>query len=78
MIDRTSPFSRPLRASELGMRGEIAAKWSKFRMQEIEDLRSNDELVRHVQSKYGLQHSQAQKEVETFAKGRRIEASPST
>lgn len=72
MTDTCNPFSRPLRPSEIGMRGEICGKWSKFRSQDIIDLKSNDDLVTQVQSKYGLQRPQAQSEVDNFAKGRRL------
>ena len=72
MTREYNPFSRPLRPSEIGMRGEINAKWSKIRSQEIADLNSNDDLVEQVRAKYGLQRGQAQREVNTFVKGRQL------
>ncbi len=72
MLNTYNPFSRPLRPSEIGMRGDIYGKWSKFKFQEIEELKSNDDLVAQVQFKYGLQRPQAQSEVEKFAKGRQL------
>ncbi len=65
-------FTRPLRASEIGMRGEIGGKWSKLSVQEILDLKSNDDLVNQIQSKYHLGRAQAQREVDAFAKGRQL------
>lgn len=53
-----------------GMRGEIQQKWGKFSAQEIAALKSRDELVTQVQTKYALDRAQAQKDVEAFAKGR--------
>ncbi len=70
METKCNPFTRPLRPSEIGLRGEIYRKWSKFRTREIIELTSLDDLVRHVQMKYGLNRQQAKKEVDAFAKGR--------
>ncbi len=72
MTRRLDPFAKPLRASEIGMRGEIGGKWSKLSVQEILDLKTNDDLVKQVQSKYRLGRSQAQSEVDAFAKGRQL------
>ncbi|MFZ1989606.1 MAG: hypothetical protein WAW96_07515 [Alphaproteobacteria bacterium] len=54
------------------MRSGIAAKWPKFSAQEITALKSKDDLVSGVQSKYALDKMQAQKDVDTFAKGRQL------
>lgn len=54
------------------MRGEICDKWSKLSTQEIQELRSYDDLVAKVQAKYALERRQAQSEVDAFAKGRRL------
>ena len=55
-----------------GMRGEIAKTWSKFTPQDVAALKSKDDLVTEVQSKYQLDRPQAQKDVDTFAKGRQL------
>jgi hypothetical protein len=55
-----------------GMRGEIAQKWPKFDAAEIAALKSKDDLVTGVQSKYQLDKTQAQKDVDAFAKGRQL------
>jgi hypothetical protein len=66
------------------MRGEIQQKWgkfstqeiaalkSKFSTQEIAALKSKDDLVAQVQTKYALDKSQAQRDVDAFAKGRQL------
>jgi len=53
-----------------GMRSEIAQKWPKFSAQDVTALKSKDDLVTEVQSKYQLDKAQAQKDVDAFAKGR--------
>lgn len=72
MFARSDFFGRPLRGSEIGMRGEIARKWSKITSQEIAALQSNDGLITLVQTKYQLARQAAHDEVEAFAKGRRL------
>lgn len=65
-----APASPP--AAATGMRGEIAAKWGKLTSQEIVALKDKDDLVTHVQSKYQIERSQAQRDVDAFAKGRQL------
>ena len=55
-----------------GMRGEIQKQWSKFTYAEVTALKSRDDLVAQVQAKYALDKPQAQKDVDTFAKGRQL------
>ena len=55
-----------------GMRGEIQKQWSKFTYAEVSALKSKDDLVAQVQSKYTLEKVQAQKDVDAFAKGRQL------
>jgi len=55
-----------------GMRGEIQKQWSKFTYQEVSALKSKDELVAQIQTKYALDKAQAQKDVDAFAKGRQL------
>lgn len=56
----------------IGMRGDIAKKWSKFTEQDVTALKTKDELVAQVQSKYQLDKAQAQKDVDAFANGRQL------
>jgi len=53
-----------------GMRSDIQKQWSKFTYQEVFALKSKDDLVAQVQTKYALEKAQAQKDVDAFAKGR--------
>ncbi len=62
----------PPQANAAGMRSEIAAKWPKFSAADITALKSKDDLVTEVQSKYSLDKTQAQKDVDAFAKGRQL------
>jgi hypothetical protein len=62
----------PSHANANGMRSEIAGKWSKLSATDIAGLKSTDELVSMVQTKYSLERNQAQKDVDTFAKGRSL------
>jgi uncharacterized protein YjbJ (UPF0337 family) len=55
-----------------GMRGEIQQKWGKFSSQEIAALKDKDDLVAQVQAKYSLDKTQAQRDVDAFAKGRQL------
>jgi uncharacterized protein YjbJ (UPF0337 family) len=55
-----------------GMRGDIQKQWSKFTYEEVSALKSKDELVAKVQAKYALDKTQAQKDVDAFAKGRQL------
>jgi len=66
-----TPSTQPA-ASPTGMRSEIGQKWSKFSAQEVAALKSKDDLVAQVQSKYQLDRTQAQKDVDAFAKGRQL------
>ena len=54
------------------MRGEIQKKWSKFTYAEVSALKSNDDLVAQVQTKYALDRARAQKDVDAFANGRQL------
>jgi hypothetical protein len=58
--------------SNAGMRGEIQKKWSKFTYAEVSALKSNDDLVMQVQTKYALDKARAQKDVDAFANGRQL------
>lgn len=59
-------------ASNAGMRSEIIGKWSKFSESDVAELKTKDDLVSAVQSKYTLDKPQAQKDVDAFAKGRQL------
>jgi hypothetical protein len=72
MSANTQSAGTPSETSAKGMRPEIAAKWGKFSTQEISDLKDKDDLVAQVQTKYGIDKAQAQRDVDAFAKGRAL------
>jgi hypothetical protein len=53
-------------------RREIQQKWGKFSAQEITALKDRDDLVAGLQAKYQLDKTQAQRDVNAFAKGRQL------
>ena len=72
MSSNNQPVGTPSGTPTKGMRPEIAGKWGKFSTQEIADLKDKDDLVAQVQTKYGIDKAQAQRDVDTFAKGRTL------
>ena len=72
MSNITQPeFNTPL-VPPSGMRAEIQQKWGKFDAQEIAALKDRDDLVAGLQAKYQLERTQAQRDVDAFAKGRQL------
>jgi len=72
MSNITQPeFAKPL-VPPSGMRGEIQQKWGKFSAHEITALKDKDDLVAQVQAKYSLDKTQAQRDVDAFARGRQL------
>jgi hypothetical protein len=67
-----TPTGAGVQGSGSGMRGEIQKQWSKFTYQDVAALKSKDDLIAQVQSKYQLDKVQAQKDVDAFAKGRQL------
>ena len=51
---------------------DIRARWGKLTDRELSDLKSNDDLVRHVVAKYGLEKAEAQHDVDLLRAGRDI------
>ena len=72
MTNSTQPQPVSNAVSNPVMRSEIQKKWSKFTYAEVSALKSNDDLVTQVQSKYALDKERAQKDVDTFANGRQL------
>jgi hypothetical protein len=72
MTENTQAAATTAHSNSSGMRSEIAQKWSKFTAQDVAALKSKDDLVTEVQSKYSLDKAQAQKDVDAFAKGRQL------
>jgi hypothetical protein len=72
MTENTQAAASTAQSNNAGMRSEIAQKWSKFTAQDVAALKSKDDLVTEVQSKYSVDKAQAQKDVDAFAKGRQL------
>jgi len=72
MSNITQPEFNTPRVPPNGMRGEIQQKWGKFSAHEVTALKDKDELVTQVQAKYQLDKTQAQRDVDAFAKGRQF------
>ena len=51
---------------------EIRVKWGKFSEQELDALKSNDDLVTQLVAKYGLAKDVAQRDADAMRKGRDI------
>jgi division protein CdvB (Snf7/Vps24/ESCRT-III family) len=51
---------------------EIGSKWGKFSEQELSALKDRDDLVTQVVAKYGLEKSQAQRDVDALMNGRQL------
>jgi hypothetical protein len=51
---------------------DISAKWGKFSQQELGALKSKDDLINQVVTKYSLEKAQVQRDVEAVMKGRQI------
>jgi hypothetical protein len=51
---------------------EVGAKWGKFSEQDLSALKSKDDLVTQVVTKYSLEKGQAQRDVDALLKGRPI------
>ena len=54
------------------LRREVGARWGRFSEQELSALANADDLVREVVSRYGIEKSEAQRDVDSVLKGRRI------
>jgi hypothetical protein len=54
------------------VRREVGARWDRFSQQELSALANRDDLVREVVSRYGVEQSEAQRDVDSVLKGRRI------
>jgi hypothetical protein len=72
MSQNAQATATPPQANDQGMRGEIATKWPKLTAADITALKNKADLVAQVQSKYALDATQAQKDVDAFAAGRQL------
>lgn len=58
--------------ADADMRNGIRTKWGRFDDEEIAALKSNDDLVLELQSKYKLGKAEAKQAVDLFAHGRQL------
>ena len=70
----TSAKSNNPEQNKLAVMKDIRAKWSHFSEQDVTALKGKADLVSQVVAKYGLEQSQAQREVDAVLKGRQIGA----
>lgn len=59
-----------IEASRLALSKDIHAKWGKFSESDVAAFKSSDELVTQVVSKYGMDKTIAQRDVDALLKGR--------
>jgi|tagenome__1003787_1003787.scaffolds.fasta_scaffold20827387_1 hypothetical protein len=55
---------------------KIRSKWGKFSEQDLSALKSKDDVVSQLVAKYGLEHAQAQRDVDTLMENRQLEVRP--
>jgi hypothetical protein len=72
MSQNAQATATPPQGNDQGMRGEIATKWPKLTAADITALKNKADLVAQVQSKYALDATQAQNDVDAFAAGRQL------
>jgi hypothetical protein len=66
-----SPASTPAEVQQI-VRREVGAKWNKLSEQDLSALKNRDDLVREVVSRYGIEKSEAQRDVDSLLQGRPI------
>jgi hypothetical protein len=54
------------------VRTQVGAKWNRLSEQDLSALKDRDDLVRRVVSRYGIEKSQAQCDVDSFLQDRQI------
>jgi hypothetical protein len=61
-------------AAEAGqiVRREVGARWGKFSEQDLSALKNRDDLVHEVVLRYGIENGEAERDVDSVLKGRRI------
>ena len=51
---------------------DISSRWGKFSEQELDALKSKDDLVTQIVAKYSIDKAKAQSDVDAVMKGRQI------
>lgn len=67
----TSNTVNPAEAKQILLK-DISSRWGKFSEQELDALKSKDDLVSQIVAKYSIDKSQAQSDVDAVMKGRQI------
>ena len=70
--DRDAANPERAAATRQIVRLEVAAKWRKLSEQDLSALKDRDDLVSQVVARYGVEESQAQRDVDAILQGRRI------
>ena len=68
----TAPDNAAAPRTGTSARTEVMQKWSKFTSAEVTALKDKGDLIAQVQAKYSFEKSQAQSDVDAFAKGRQL------
>jgi division protein CdvB (Snf7/Vps24/ESCRT-III family) len=61
----------PAEAKQIRLK-DISSRWGKFSEQELDALKSKDDLVTQIVAKYSIDKAQAQSDVDAVMKGRQI------
>jgi hypothetical protein len=69
--DRDAPLGTAAEISQM-VRRQVGAKWNRLSEQDLSALKDRDDLVRQVVSKYGIEKSLAQRDVDSFLQDRQI------
>lgn len=65
-----TPNPTTIEAARLSLSKDIHAKWNKFSEADAAAFKNSDDLVTQVVSKYGIDKSIAQRDVDALLKGR--------
>ena len=65
-----APNPMQARAEAKLLRSEIGSKWGKFTLQELDDLKDNEQLVAALVAKYGLDKDAATRDAAAVVQGR--------
>lgn len=70
-MDETTVNVTPTETKQIVIK-EIVAKWNKFSEKELSAFTGKDDLVTQVMARYGLEKTQAQRDVDALLKGRQL------
>jgi hypothetical protein len=70
--ERNSADPERTAATRQIVRKEVGAKWAKFSEHDLSAIKDRDDLVSQVVSRYGVEKSEAQRDVDSILKGRQI------